>query len=169
MGLVVELKVDLLAPVGNIPVDGFPGPPLGGYASYCLVDYRGDDCQSVGGCRDGGNLDYFGNLNNYVVLRGRNPSNNDGDLGDSGNARSCGVIDWGNFGPQHNIDCPDCNMLCRRCSLCSNVAGFVPWPWRFSSLCGRLDRIRTRLDSVNCSCGCAVQHVVLALFDRMCP
>ena len=40
MGLVVDLEVDLLTPIGNILVDGFPEPPLGGYASYCLVDYR---------------------------------------------------------------------------------------------------------------------------------
>ena len=91
MGLVVGLEVDLLAPVGNIPVDGCPGPPLGGYASYCLVDYRSDDCQSVSG--------YFRNPDNYAVLHGCNPCSKYGDLGDNGSARSCGVIDWASYGP----------------------------------------------------------------------
>ena len=90
MGLVVDLEVDLLGPVGNIPVEGCLGPSLRGYTSYFLVDYHGDDCQSVDGCGNSGNLDYFGNPDNYVVLHGRNPRNNDGDLGDSGSAHSCG-------------------------------------------------------------------------------
>ena len=67
----MDLEVDLLALARKIPVDGCPELTLGSYASYCLVDYCGDNCQSVNGCQNVGNLDYFRSPDNYVVPRGR--------------------------------------------------------------------------------------------------
>ena len=122
----VDFVVDLPVPVGNIPVEGCPEPPLGGCASYCHIDYRGGDCQSVDGCRNYGNRDYFGSHDNSMVHRGRNPYSSGGDPDDSANARSCGVIDWGSKGARHDIGFPDCNMSCQRYPSCCNVVGFLP-------------------------------------------
>ena len=110
-GFVVDFVVDLPAPVGNILVEGCPEPPLRDCASYCRVDYRDDDCQSVGGCQNFGNHDYFGSHDNSVGHRGRNPWRSGGDPDDSASARSCGVVDWGSNMAQNDIGFPNCNTL----------------------------------------------------------
>ena len=60
---------DLLAPVGDIPAEGCLETQLVGFANYCRVDYRGNDCQRVVGSRNFGNHDYFGSHNYSVVHR----------------------------------------------------------------------------------------------------
>ena len=60
---------------------------------------------------------------------------------------------------------------CRIRGVCCVVMWSVvlPWPWCFSGWWGWLDVVGARFDLVNCSCGCAVQHVVFTLLDHMGP
>ena len=134
-----------------------PEAPCGGDAKCCRVVDPDGGCQNIGDCRNIGNLNYDGI---HVSVGSCNPDSSAGDLGDRGRVVLSVVPIWIFPGAACHIK------GVRRVVVWPVV---FPWPWCFSRWWGWLDKVGSRLDLVNCSCGCAVQHVVFTLLHRMDP
>ena len=80
----LDSEVDHHVVVGNSLGKYCPWALCEGYANYCLVVDLGNDCRNIG------NRDYYGNLDNLWVPRSCYPYNNGDDLGGRGSVHSCG-------------------------------------------------------------------------------